>query len=65
MCKLEIFIGKSFGNTNIGFKTRMNNHISEFRTAISSCKFPGHVYLCGIKNGNLTEPFFEININIK
>ena len=30
----------------------MNNHISESRTNMSSCKFPRLVYQCSIKNGN-------------
>ena len=62
MCRLETYIGKTIGDVNIGFKARMNNHISESRTGISSCKFPRHVYHCGIKNGKLNEPYFEINI---
>ena len=40
----------------------MNNHIAESRSGISSCKFPRHVHQCGIKNKNLIEPFFEINV---
>ena len=40
----------------------MNQHISECRDGISTCHFPRHVYECGIKHNNLTEPFFEINI---
>ena len=40
----------------------MSNHISESMAGISSCKFPRHVYQCGIKNGNLIEPYFKISI---
>ena len=58
MCKLETYIEKSIGDANIEQKTRMKNHISECRTGISSYNFPGHVYQCGIKNGNLIEHFF-------
>ena len=62
MCKLETYFIKSIGDANIGSKTRMNNDISESRTCISTCKFPRHIYQCGNKNGNLIEPFFEINV---
>ena len=53
------------GNTNyIGqttnLRNRMNNHISESRTEISSCIFPRHVFECGNRNKNLKEPFFKV-----
>ena len=32
------------------------------KTGISTCKFPHHVYDCGIKNDCLEEPFFSLNI---
>lgn len=51
MCKLETYIGKSIDNANIGYKTRMNDHILESQTGNSSCKFLRHIYQCGIKNG--------------
>ena len=38
----------------------ITNDISESRTGMWGCKFSRHVCQCGIKNGNLTEPFFEI-----
>ena len=52
-------IGKNVGNHIHGFKTRMNNHITECRSGVSSCKFPIHVFNCIKKdNGQLEEPFF-------
>ena len=66
MCNNETYIGKTIGDTKHGrgFKVRMNQHISESRTGESSCKFPNHVYNCGIKNNCLIEPFFKINVMI-
>ena len=66
-CKTETYIGKTVGDKlqNRGFKVRMNGHISECRTGISSCKFPKHVFNCGLRNindVNAFEPFFKINI---
>ena len=63
MCsKQETYIGKTVGDITVGFKSRMNQHISECGDGISTAKFPRHVFQCGVKNGNLKEPFFEINI---
>lgn len=62
MCKLETNIGKSICDANKGFKTRFNEHISESRTDVSSCKFPRHDFQYGIKYGNLREHFVEINV---
>ena len=64
MCKLETYIIKAIVDANIGSKTRMSNDIPESRTCISSCKFPKHVYQCGSKNGNLIEPFFQIDVTL-
>ena len=36
----ETYIGKTVGDPVNGFKTRMNNHISESRKGISSCNSP-------------------------
>ena len=66
MCnKKTTYIGKTIGDLTVGFKSRMNQHISESRTGISTCKFPRHVYNCGLHNNCLKEPFFEINIMLK
>ena len=37
-------------------------HISESREAISCRKFLRDIYECGIRNGNLIEIIFEINV---
>ena len=59
----ETYIGKTVGNHIHGFKTRMNNHITESRRGASTCKFSIHVFNC-IKRNNrqLEEPFFYIYI---
>ena len=42
-----------------GFKTRMNNRITESRSGVSTCKFPIHVFNCVNRNNRqLEEPFF-------
>ena len=51
------YIGQT---TNL--RQRMNNHISESRSGVSSCNFPKHVHNCGKSNKNLTEPFFKIYV---
>ena len=47
--KKETYIGKTVGDNIVGFKSRMNQHISDSRTGVSTCKFPIHVYKCGLK----------------
>ena len=58
-------MGKTFGDNIVGFKSRINQHISDSTTGISKCKFLMHVYKCGLKNKCLNEPFFEINVMMK
>ena len=66
MCKKkETYIGKTVGDNIVGFKSRMNQHISDSRTGGSTCKFPIHIYKGGLKNKCLSEPFFKINIMMK
>ena len=66
MCKKkETFIGKTVGENIVGFKSRMNQHINDDRTGVSTCKILIHVYMCGLKNKCLSEPFFEINVMMK
>ena len=65
-CKMynekEAYIGKKGDNTK-GFKVRINQqHISDCKTGVSTCKFPFHVYDCVIKNNYPEEPFFSLNI---
>ena len=58
-------IGKTAGDNIVRFISRMNQHISDSRTQVSTCKFPIHVCKCGLKNKCLNEPFFEINLMMK
>ena len=36
----ETYIRKTVGDHIHGFKTRINNHITESRIGVSTCKFP-------------------------
>ena len=49
------YIGQT---TNL--RNRMNNHISESRTGISTCNFPKHVFSCATSTHSFQEPFFKI-----
>ena len=60
--KKETYIGKTIGHNTKGFKVRINQHISDCDTGDFTCKFPRHVYNCGIKNNCLKEQFFSLNI---
>ena len=62
-CMYKIYIGKTVANHIHGFKTRMNNHITESRSGVSTCKFLIHVINC-IKRNNrqLEEPFFYMYV---
>ena len=60
----EMYIGKTVGNYVVGFKSRINQHISDSRTVTSTCNFPIKVYHCAMKNKCLKEPF-QLNIMIK
>ena len=64
MCKKkETYIEKTVGDNIVGFKSRMNQHISENRTGDLTYNFPIHVYKCGLKKKIcLNEPFFETNV---
>ena len=46
----DIYIGKTVGDTVVGFKSRINQHISGCRTEISTCRFPMHIYHCAMKS---------------
>ena len=62
-CMCESYIGKTIGDQVHGFKTRMNNHISESKRGVSPCKFPVHVFNCSkTNNKQLEEPFFNIYV---
>ena len=59
MCKKkETFIGKSVGDNIVGFKSRMNQYISDGRAGDSTCKFSIHVYKCGLNKQTLKRTFF-------
>ena len=49
--------GKTVGDNVVGFKSRINQHISDYRTGTSTCKFPIHVYHCALKNKCLNGSF--------
>ena len=66
MCnEKEIYIRKTIGDNTKEFKVRINQHIFDCKTGVSTCKFPRHVYDCGIKNNCLEEPFFILNIMLR
>ena len=63
MCnKKETDIGKAKGDNTKEFEVKINQYISDCKIGDSTCKFPRHVYDCGIKNDCLEEPFFNLNI---
>ena len=59
------YIRKTIDDNTIGFKSRMIQHINDGRTRVSTCKFPIYVYMCGLKNKCLNEPFLEIKVMIQ
>ena len=63
--KKKTYIEKTVGDNIVGFKSRMNQHISDNRKGVSTCRFPIHVYKCGLKNKCLNETFFKINVMMK
>ena len=46
-CKIcnekDTYIAKAIGDNTKGFKVRINQHISDCKTRVSTCKFPRHV----------------------
>ena len=66
MCnKKGTYIGKTIRDNTKGFKVRINQNISDCKTGVWTCKFPRHVYDCGIKNSCLEDPFFSLNIMLQ
>ena len=61
----EAYIEKSVGDNFVGFKSRINQYISDCRTGISTCKFPIQVYHCVMKNKCLKKLHFQLNIMMK
>ena len=65
MCKKkETYIRKTVGDNMAGFKSGMNQHISD-RTGVSTCKLPIYVDKYSLKNKYLNELFLEINVMMK
>ena len=61
----ETYTGKIVGDNVVGFKSRINQHISDCRTGTSTCKFPTHVHHCAMKDKCLKETYFQLNIIMK
>ena len=57
----ETYIGKTVGDNVVGFKSRINQHISDCRTGTCTSKFPIHAYHCAMKIKCLKEPYFQLN----
>ena len=57
MCQITSYTGR----TN-NLRLRTNNHIDCCRHGKGTDLFDIHVYNCGIKNGNLKEPFFKLYV---
>ena len=53
----EAYIEKTVGDH--GLQTRMNNHITESRSGVSTCKFPIHVFNCIKRNNRQLEEQFS------
>ena len=68
-CKIcsqkETCTGKTKGDNTKGFKVRIHQYNSDCKTGHLTCKFPRHVYDCGIENNCLKEPFFSLNIMLR
>ena len=58
----ETYIGKTVGDNVVGFKSRINQPITDCKTGVSTCKFPMHVYQCAIKNKSLKELYFQLKL---
>ena len=61
----EKHIGETTGDNTNGFKVRINQHISDCKTKVLTCKFPRYVYDGGIKNDCVEESFFSLNIMLR
>ena len=53
---------ETVGDNIFGFKSRINQHVSDCRTRTSTCKFPIHVYHCTMKIKCLKEPYFQLKV---
>ena len=61
----ETYMVKTVGENVVGFKSRINQDISDCRTDITIWKFPIHVHRCAMNIECLTEPYFQLNIMMK
>ena len=61
----ETYIGKTVSNNAVGFKSRINQHISDCRTGISTCTFSIHVYHCALKSKCFLKKYFQLNTVMK
>ena len=61
----ETYIGKAVDNNVVGCKSKINQHISDYRTGTFTSKFPIHVYHCAMKNKCLKKTYFQLNMMMK
>ena len=61
----ETYIVKIVGDNVVGFKGRINQHISDCRTGISPGKILIYVYHCAMKNKCLKKAYLQLNIMMK
>ena len=61
----ETYIGNAVPDNVVDFKSTFNQHVSDCRTGISTCKFPVLIYHCAMKNKCLKMPCFQLNITTK
>ena len=62
----ETYIGNTVGDNFVGFKSRINQPITDCKTSIFTFKFPIHAYHYAMKNKEcLKEPYFQSNIMMK
>ena len=66
MCsKKETYISETIRDNTRVFNLRINQHLSDYNTEVSTWTFPRHTFDCGIKNNGLEEPFFSLNIMLR
>ena len=54
----ETYFGKTIADHIHGFKTRLNNHITQGGSGVSTCKFPIHINCSQVNNSQLEKLFF-------
>ena len=59
-------IGQSIGDNIVGCKSGINQHIKLFSNRdVKSCKFPKHIYECGVKNKCLNDLFLKLKLKFR